>query len=37
MRLFEVFFDGQCPICVREIRMLSKLDRREKIRFTDIA
>jgi len=34
----EVFYDGDCPLCVREIRMLQWLDRRrEKIRFTDIA
>ncbi|MCA9646588.1 MAG: DUF393 domain-containing protein [Polyangiaceae bacterium] len=33
----EVFFDGECPLCVREIRMLQKLDRRQRIRFTDIA
>jgi predicted DCC family thiol-disulfide oxidoreductase YuxK len=34
---FEVFFDGDCPLCVREIRMLQRLDRRGRIRFTDIA
>jgi predicted DCC family thiol-disulfide oxidoreductase YuxK len=33
----EVFFDGDCPLCVREIDMLRKLDRRGRIRFTDIA
>jgi len=33
----EVFFDGECPLCVREIRMLRRLDRRARIRFTDIA
>jgi hypothetical protein len=33
----EVFYDGQCPLCAREIRMLRRLDRRERIRFTDIA
>ena len=34
----EVFYDGDCPLCVREIRMLEWLDRRRgKIRFTDIA
>ncbi|MEZ4250106.1 MAG: DUF393 domain-containing protein [Polyangiales bacterium] len=35
--VFEVFFDGDCPLCVREIRMLQRLDRRGRIRFTDIA
>lgn len=33
----EVFFDGECPLCMREIRMLRRLDRRGRIRFTDIA
>jgi predicted DCC family thiol-disulfide oxidoreductase YuxK len=33
----EVFYDGECPLCTREIRMLRCLDRRERIRFTDIA
>ena len=33
----QVFFDGDCPLCVREITMLSKLDRKRRIFFTDIA
>jgi len=34
---FEVFYDGDCPLCLREIRLLQRLDRRrERIRFTDI-
>lgn len=33
----EVFFDGECPLCMREIRVLRRLDRRGLIRFTDIA
>ena len=33
----EVFFDGDCPLCMREIRMLRRLDRRQQIQFTDIA
>lgn len=34
----EVFFDGDCPLCVREIRLLRALDRgRGRILFTDIA
>lgn len=33
----EVFFDGECPLCMREIRMLQRLDRARRIRFVDIA
>ncbi|MCH9685299.1 MAG: DUF393 domain-containing protein [Deltaproteobacteria bacterium] len=33
----EVFFDGECPLCVREIGMLRRLDRKhQRIAFTDI-
>ena len=33
----EVFYDGECPLCLREIKMLRWLDRKNRIRFTDIA
>lgn len=33
----EVFYDGECPLCTREILMLRGLDRRHRIRFVDIA
>ena len=33
----EVFYDGDCPLCLREINLLKWLDRRKRIRFTDIA
>lgn len=33
----EVFYDGACPLCVREIRMLQGRDRRRRIRLVDIA
>jgi predicted DCC family thiol-disulfide oxidoreductase YuxK len=33
----EVFFDGDCPLCLREIKLLRWLDRKGRIRFTDIA
>ena len=33
----EVFYDGQCPLCLREIRMLRWMDRKQRILFTDIS
>jgi predicted DCC family thiol-disulfide oxidoreductase YuxK len=33
----EVFYDGACPMCAREISMLRRLDRAGRIRFVDIA
>ena len=33
----EVFYDGECPLCKREINLLRWLDRRDRIRCTDIA
>jgi predicted DCC family thiol-disulfide oxidoreductase YuxK len=33
----EVFYDGACPLCLREIRFLRRLDRRGRIRYTDIS
>ncbi len=33
----EVFYDGDCPLCIREIQLLRWLDRHRRIRFTDIA
>ncbi len=33
----EVFFDGACPLCVREIDMLRRLDSKNLIRFSDIS
>ena len=33
----EVFYDGECPLCLREISLLRRLDRKHRILFTDIA
>lgn len=34
---FEVFFDGACPLCRREIEWLRRKDSTNQICFTDIA
>ena len=33
----EVFYDGGCPLCRREIRLIRRLDRRGAIAFVDVA
>ncbi|MCA9125874.1 MAG: DUF393 domain-containing protein [Planctomycetales bacterium] len=33
----EVFYDGECPLCLREINLLRRFDRKHRILFTDIA
>lgn len=33
----EVFYDGDCPLCIREINLLRRWDTNNKIRFTNIA
>lgn len=37
VKQFEVFFDGDCPLCRREIDWLRKKDKRGNILFSDIA
>lgn len=32
----EVFFDGGCSLCSREIALLRRLDRRDRVLWTDI-
>lgn len=33
----EVFFDGDCPLCAKEIRLIRWLDKKKRVQFTDIA
>jgi len=35
--IFEVFYDGQCPLCKREIDMVRRKDKRSLLKLTDIA
>lgn len=37
MSTLEVWFDGDCPLCRREIALLRRLDRQGAIVFTDVA
>lgn len=37
MSKLEVWFDGGCPLCRREIALMQRLDRRGAIVFTDVA
>lgn len=36
MTALTVWFDGDCPLCTREIALMRRLDRREAIEFVDI-
>jgi len=33
----EVFFDGECPLCTREVNVLRRLDTKSRVAFVDIA
>ena len=33
----EVYYDGACPLCTREMRLIQRRDRRRRIAFVDIA
>lgn len=37
MREVELFFDGACPLCAREVRFLRRLDAGGRVLFTDIS
>lgn len=37
MAKLDVWFDGDCPLCVREIALMRRLDRRGRIAFHDVA
>jgi predicted DCC family thiol-disulfide oxidoreductase YuxK len=37
MPTLEVWFDGDCPLCRREIALMRRLDRRRVIQFIDVA
>ena len=34
---FEVFYDGECALCTKEINLLRRFDTHDRIQFTDIA
>jgi len=35
-KIIEVFYDGDCPLCRREINFLRRRDRQSRIDFTDL-
>ena len=37
IHIIEMFYDGDCPLCLRETRLLGRLDRHKRILCTDIA
>jgi predicted DCC family thiol-disulfide oxidoreductase YuxK len=37
MTNLSVWYDGECPLCRREIALMRRLDRRRAIQFVDVA
>lgn len=37
MQSVTVWYDGQCPLCRREIALMRRLDRAQRIHFVDVA
>ena len=37
MGRITVWYDGACPLCIREIALMRRLDRRNAIIFTDVS
>ena len=37
MPALTIWFDGSCPLCLREIAIMKRLDRRRAIEFIDVA
>ncbi|MEE4315717.1 thiol-disulfide oxidoreductase DCC family protein [Erythrobacter dokdonensis] len=37
MSRVKVWYDGACPLCLREIALMRRLDKREAITFVDVA
>jgi len=34
---FKLLYDGECPLCLREVRMLQRLNKRGRLALEDIA
>ena len=37
MPALTIWFDGSCPLCIREIALMRRLDRRRAIEFIDVS
>ncbi len=36
-RALTIWYDGACPLCIREIALMQRLDRHKRIAFIDVA